>query len=318
MSTAGTKVQDTAQEYQYSMPFVSPSGHEFTFYDTPDNERLLIKHSSGSHIEFKSDGAIFIKSVKDIHTHTSVLSDQNDKAEGADATTNRSDRDYTWEVGGRLKIKCSELDFEIGSTGRIHAATDLIMSANNVESKATESVILEGEKAIYMDAKELKERVVSRSTESGTKEGDSGDSEDGGISVMKVYGNTIIQNDDPTGGITIASAGYLNLVCGQERVDLVGKFTEEPSKEAISTFTTKVFATQGELDESKVPGDVHFESEAGAYYSYGKSAMGSSTSPQDGFKQDVKTGNRTRTVAGLENVNITGTQTIKAAMIFLN
>ena len=80
MSTAGTKVQDTAQEYQYSMPWVTPSGHEFTFYDTPDNERLLIKHSSGSHIEFKSDGAIFIKSVKDVHTHTSVLSDQNDKA----------------------------------------------------------------------------------------------------------------------------------------------------------------------------------------------------------------------------------------------
>ena len=46
MSTAGTKVQDTEkQEYQYSMPWVTPSGHEFTFYDTPDNERLLIKHS---------------------------------------------------------------------------------------------------------------------------------------------------------------------------------------------------------------------------------------------------------------------------------
>ena len=318
MSTAGTKVQDTAQEYQYSMPWVTPSGHEFTFYDTPDNERLIIKHSSGSHIEFKSDGAIFIKSVKDVHTHTSVLSDQNDKAEGADATTNRADRDYTWEVGGRLKIKCSELDFEIGSTGRIVAGTDLVTSANNIITKGTESISMEAEKSMYVDAKELKERVVSRSNEVGTKEGDNGSEEAGGINVMKVYGNTIIQNDDPTGGITIASAGYLNLVAGQERVDLVGKFTEEPSKEAISTFTTKVFATSGDLDVSGVPGDVYFESEAGAYYAYGKGTAGSTTSGSDGFKQDVKNGNRVRTVAGLENINITGTQTVKAAMIYLN
>ena len=177
---------------------------------------------------------------------------------------------------------------------------------------------MEAEKSMYVDAKELKERVVSRSNEVGTKEGDDGSDEAGGINVMKVYGNTIIQNDDPTGGITIASAGYLNLVAGQERVDLVGKFTEEPSKEAISTFTTKVFATSGELDVSGVPGDVYFESEAGAYYAYGKGTAGSTTSGSDGFKQDVKNGNRVRTVAGLENINITGTQTVKAAMIYLN
>lgn len=318
MSTAGTKVQDTAQEYQYSMPWVTPSGHEFTFYDTPDNERLLIKHSSGSHIEFKSDGSIFIKSVKDVHTHTSVLSDQNDKAEGADATTNRADRDYTWEVGGRLKIKCSELDFEIGSTGRIVAGTDLVTSANNIITKGTESISMEAEKSMYIDAKEMKERVVSRSTEAGTKEGDSGSDEAGGINVMRVYGNTIIQNDDPTGGITIASAGYLNLVAGKERVDLIGSFTALPSEEAISTFTTKVFESDGELDVSTKPGDVYFESAAGAYYAYGTSTSGSTTSGSDGFKQDVKNGNRVRTVAGLENINITGTQTVKAAMIYLN
>ncbi|WNL51131.1 baseplate wedge protein, inner [Synechococcus phage S-CREM2] len=319
MSTAGSKVQDTAQEYQYSMPWVTPSGHEFTFYDTPDNERLLVKHASGSHLEFKSDGSIHLKAVKDVHTHTSVLSDQNGKAQGSDNTTNRSDRDYTWEVGGRLKIKCTELDFEVDTTARIKAATDIIMSGNNVQTKATETIALESEKSMYIDAKEMKERVVSRSNEVGTKETETGSTPIGGVNVMKVFGNTIIQNDDPNGGITIASKGYLNLVCGAERVDLIGKFTETPSADAISTFTTKVFPGVGVMNKSSVPGDVYFESTAGAYYVHAKGLSGSSTSKTDGYKQDVLLGNRTRTVAsGLENVAITGTQTIKAAMIFLN
>lgn len=318
MSTAGSKVQDTAQEYQYSMPWVTPSGHEFTFYDTPDNERLLVKHASGSHIEFKSDGSIHLKAVKDIHTHTSVLSDQNGKAQGADNSTTRSDRDYTWEVGGRLKIKCTELDFEVDTTARVKATTDLILSGNNVQTKATESIAMESEKSIYVDAKEMKERVVSRSNEVGSKEGESGSSPIGGINVMKVYGNTIIQNDDPNGGITIASRGYLNLVCGAERVDLIGKFTETPSQDAVSTFTTKVFSGIGPLNRSRVPGDTYYESAAGAYFAFAKSIPGSSQSPTDGYKQDILQGNRTRTVAGLENIKITGTQTVKAAMIFLN
>lgn len=319
MSAAGSKVQDTAQEYQYSLPWVTPAGHEFSFYDTPNNERLVIKHSSGSHMEFKSDGSVHIKAVKDIHTHTSVLSDQNGTgAQGADASTTRSDRDYTWEVGGRLKIKCTELDFEVDTTARVKAATDFIMSSNNIQMKGTEQISLEGEKSVYIDAKEMRERVVSRINEVGSKEGDSAADTTGGLNVMKVYGNTVIQNDDPNGGITIASKGYLNLVAGAERVDIVGKFTTKPSQEAISTFTTKVFQGKGPLDKSTVPGDVYYESAAGAYFAYGKSVGGSSTSQTDGFKQDILTGNRVRTVAGLENIAITGTQTVKASMIYLN
>ena len=71
---AGNKIQDDKQEYQYSLPYVSPAGHEFSFYDTPDNQRLRIKHTSGSHIEFKADGSVFIKAVTDLHTHGSVAS----------------------------------------------------------------------------------------------------------------------------------------------------------------------------------------------------------------------------------------------------
>ena len=230
--TSGSKIKDDEQEYQFSLPFFSPSGHEFSFYDTPENERLVIRHTSGSHMEFKADGS------------------------------------------------------------------------------------------------------------------------EGGVNLMKVYGNTIIQNDDENGGITIASKGYLNLVAGQERVDLTGKFTDTPSDEAIGTFTNLVFKPEEkELDVSKKPGDYIMKTDAGAYYQYGKETKGSSEDEERGLFQEVTKGDmwqeivdgkrqrkvkkeeevkieddqtievkgdRKRKVEGDEKVEIEGTQTIKAKKIFLN
>lgn len=315
MSSAGSKIQDTEQQYQYSVPYVTPSGHELSFYDTPNNERLVIKHTSGSHIEFKADGSVFIKAVKDIHTNSSILSDQAGNSGGADNTTNKIGTDHSIEVKGRLKIKCSELDFEIGSTGRIYAGTDLFMTANNIQAKANEQTTIQGEKSIYMDTKEMRERVVGRTSEIGTVE----DGSKGGANIIKVHGHALIQNEDEQGGITIASKGYLNLVAGKERVDLVGKFTDTPSSEAVGTFTTKVAAGGGSLDVSSMPGDVYFESEAGAYYEYATDAPGSSAMPSSGFHQEVTLGDRTRNVdVGNEHVTITGIQTVNAKLIFLN
>ncbi len=331
--SAGSKIQDTNQEYQYSQPFVTPSGHEFSFYDTPENERLVIKHTSGSHIEFKADGTIFIKAVKDLHTHSSANSSGGAAAKDADNTTVRQDTDYTWEVGGRLRIKCSELDFEIGSTGKIIAGTDLMLSGNNIIEKATEQISLEGTKSIYMDTKEVRERVQSRQTETGTP---SSGSTPGGLNVLRVYGNTIIDNQDINGGITIASAGYLNLVCGKERVDLVGRYTPTPSAEGISTFTQKVFSNKGVLDKSIMPGDYHFQSDAGATKQYSMLLPGSSANPANGLTETVTLGNHVQTVvAGNQNLNvlagnrarvvglnevvaIAGIQKVTAAKIFLN
>ena len=320
--TAGVKIEDDNQEYQYTLPFVTPSGHELTFYDTPDNQRVVFKHTTGSHLEFKADGSVFIKAVGDLHTQQSV--NQSEGEGGSDNSTMRFDADQTIECAGKLSIKCKELEIESHSYANVFVGTDFKVQSNKFICKATEHISLEGTKSIYFDAKELRERTVSRQTEQGTKEA-SGSK--GGLNVMKVYGNTVIQNDDPNGGITIASQGYLNLVAGHERVDLVGKFTTTPSKEAKGSFTQKVFANKGALDVSSVPGDYYFESEAGAYYEYAKSAGSSTGSGADGLKQVIKTGNmtqqvaagnRARTVSGLEAVAIVGTQTITAAMIYLN
>ena len=123
---SGSKIKDDKQEYQYSLPFTTPSGHTLVFYDTPDNQRVVLKHTSGSHIEFKADGSVFIKSVSDIHTHGSVVSGTSDIEKKSDTTTTRYDADTSIEVKGRLRIKCSELDLEVGDTARCKAGTDFL------------------------------------------------------------------------------------------------------------------------------------------------------------------------------------------------
>lgn len=251
---AGNKISDTTQQYQYSYPFTTPSGHEFSFYDTPENQRLVIRHASGSSIEFKSDGSIFIKAIGDVHTQSGSTSSSSNSTQGSDTTTQRIDSDHAIDISGKLTIRCSELDVEIGSSGRIISGSDLIVTANNLIEKATESISLEGNKSIYMDTKELRERIVSRRTEAGTME----NGVKGGLNVMKVHGNTVIQNDDPMGGITISSKGYLNLVCGQERVDITGLWTDMPSLEARGTFTNVVYApTSLGLPPSGIPGSYY-------------------------------------------------------------
>ena len=336
------KIKDDKQEYQYSLPFNTPSGHELTFYDTPGNQRMVISHTSGSHIEFKADGSIFLKSVKDIHTHGSVLSEA-----GSDATTTRYDADHVLEVGGKLKIKCAELDFEVGSTAAIAAGTDIHISSNNIVQKAAESIALQGTKSVYMDTKEMRERVVSRRSEIGTQEDGLG-----GVNILNVHGNAIIQNDDPNGGITISSKGYLNLVAGQERVDITGRWTPTPSVEAIGTLTQKVFTPvpQGVLNVSRPGGDYYFESQSSSYMRYATGIIDPKYIPY-GLRQDVQLGDssyttmvgsydqttaidkrvtvaranfedvggvRIRNVGGAEVVNILGIQTVRAARIFLN
>jgi len=348
---AGSKIKDDKQEYQYSVPWISPAGHEFSFYDTPDNQRLVVRHASGSHIEFKTDGSIFIKAVTDIHTHGSVLSTpggEGGATNSSDSGTMRMDADQTWEIGGKLTIKCHSLDIEAGSYAKMNAGTDMMFSANNLIEKATESISLEGTKSVYMDTKEFRERIVSRRSETGTKE----KGQPGGINIMNVHGNAIIQNNDPDGGITISSKGYLNLVCGQERVDLTGKWTDQPSAEAVGTWTQKVFMPEsgGQLNVSTPGGDYYFESDATAYYRYAATQVDQKYQPY-GYQAQIQQGDanfhvmvgnyeemiakdstitigkdltesvggkRERTVGKDEDVNIQGIQTIKASKIFLN
>jgi len=290
------QIKDSEQEYQYSGGFTTPSGHEFHYYDTPKNERFVIKHASGSHIEFKSDGSVIIKSLKDLHMHSSIVSDATEsKNGGADTTTQKIDTNYTLDVTGTLNIKCKRLNVEVGETGRVYCGTDLITNSNNMINKATETIALESAKSVYIDTDEMKQRSVTNRQEMGTKE-EKG--QKGGINVLNVHGNTIINNDDENGGITIASKGYLNLVAGAERVDITGKYTKRPSQEGKATYTHIIKSSSGSMDVSSNPGDgfVKYDTD---------------------YKEEVG-GLRDRKVALTEDVVIGGIQRIQALEIYLN
>ena len=327
---AGSQILDTEQQYQYSMPFVTPSGHEISFYDTPENQRLIVAHASGSSIEFKTDGSVFIKSIKDLHLHGSVASDPGtdggNTSGGADTTTQRFDTDVNLEVAGTLRIKAKKLEVDIGETTKVISGTDMILTANNIEEKANENIALKGTKSVYVDTKEYRERSVSHRTEEGTME-DSGSG--GGLNYMNVKGNFVINNTDPNGSISLISAGYLNLVCGQERIDVVGQYTTKPSSLGVGTFTqiVKMPTPPAPQNKSKL-GDFIFSSTGGAAYTYSLTNPGSMINPKAGLQQtvtlgdmlqNVMVGNRTRNVmAGKEDITIALDQTVIAKKIYLN
>lgn len=348
---AGSQIEDDKQEYQFSMPWVTPSGHEFSFYDTKDNQRLVLKHTSGSRIEFKTDGSIFMKAIKDFHFDSSVASSQQPGAGGGagagggDNTTMRFEADLAIEVEGTFRIKANKIEIDSSETTKMISGTDTVITANNIIEKANENVAIEATKSVYVDCKDYRERSVSHQVEEGTQEAGGG-APGGGINHMNVTGHFVIDNTDPKGSITIKSAGYLNLVCGQERVDIVGKYIPTPSALALGTFTTQVFIPTPPAPMNKsVLGDYIFNSQGGASYTYALTTPSSMIAPGFGLNTIVTTGNanrlvmvgndldtvtvgnqacqvgagnRTRLVGGNEVVTIAGIQKVTAAKIFLN
>jgi hypothetical protein len=356
--SAGSKVEDDKQDYALSMmgpSYISPSGQELAFYETEDNERLVVKHATGSSIEFMSDGSVFIKAIKDLHMHGSVLSDQSgsfeSSAKGADSTTMRYDTDLTLEVGGRLNIKCAQLDLEVGNSAFIKAGRDIKMEQNNLITKSAEQTAIEATKSVYIDTKELKERLTSRRAEIGSEESPGGLSGGGfapvgGVNVINVTGNTIIENNNPSGGITISSAGYLNLVAGGERVDITGKwapmstgpsptfFPSMLAKPFLSTFTNLVFDPIQGLPDPKMQynappgtgGSYCHMSQNSSVYHYATTNMNAPMAAGNGHLVNVLMGNKTENVIGNrfrsvlmnEFVTVAGMQKIQAAIILLN
>lgn len=288
------KIKDDEQQYQYTTGFTTPSGHEFHLYDTPDNERMVLKHSSGSHIEFKSDGSVIIKSLKDLHLHSSIVSSAGDAESKGDRTTIKNETNYTLDVTGELCIKCANLNIEVGETASMYAGTDFIVTSNHIVNKASESISLEGTKSIYMDTDEFKQRIVTQRSEIGTDE----DKGKGGVNYMHLHGQSVIRNDDPNGGITISSAGYMNIVTGKERVDVTGQDIQAPSSLGKATFTNIVMPGKGALDKSGTPGDMYEQ-------------VTTNYTQEVGMERERKVGMN-------ETVAIGGIQRITATKIFLN
>ena len=212
------KIRDDGQEYQYVTPIMqSPGGHEIMMYDTPENKKIIIRHASGSGIEFTDDGSIIFIAKGSIQIRGS-------RDEEAERTVLKVDKSFSVEVAEDLQVKTSTYQIEAQKSGGLYSAGDLTVKGNNVLNKGKENISIEGAKSLYIDAQEIRERSVVRQSEIGSQEGPGGSNilPQGGANEINVMGNTIIRNNNPNGGITIQSAGYLNLVCGAERVDVTG------------------------------------------------------------------------------------------------
>lgn len=309
-----SKIKDDpqSQKYEFSFPQVWPDGSQFSVYSSPDNERMVIEHSSGSHIEFKADGSVFLKAVKGLHVNSSVNTSVSGEPQEGEASTISIDGDLHLKVEGAFNVDCKSFDLKSKDNVNMSTPSDFNVRGNSVPIRATEQISLESTKSVYVSTKELVEGVTRRVSEVGTKEGPGGAARTGGTNIMKVEGNTIIQNDDIQGGITIKSAGYLNLVCGAERVDITGDpaaanfLPYMASLQGRATYTHIVRPFPGPNPRG-IPGSSYFECGPGGVY---QNIIGP-------YLQNV-VGVRTRNVVGAEIVNIAGIQKVTAKLMFLN
>jgi hypothetical protein len=138
--------------------------------------------------------------------------------------------------------------------------------------------------------------VVEKDTYEGTDE----DKGEGGGQITYMKGKAVIMNDDEEGGISIITKGYLNFVCGNERIDIVGKYTEKPEKEAEATWTNKVFQPQPAASQNKEkPGGTYYiETEGSEAHKICTKEPGQFIKPNGRFVQVMKGDNREQTEEG--------------------
>jgi len=244
------------QLYTYSFPQVYPDGSEISVYTSPENSRMLIKHKSGSHIEFKEDGTIAIKAVKDLHVNTSVNSGASEETS---KTNFKVEADLNIEVLGKLTINCREFDLVGKESCKLHSGSgDMVLTGNNIVEKAKEQISMEGTKSIYTSTNEMREKVTTRTSEIGTRP-DAAAGAGGGVGGQ----STMIENQDPKGGITIKSAGYTNILTAAERIDLTGNPgvmspVFDPTPLGMATYTHIISPYPGPTPKG-VPGSAFFQ-----------------------------------------------------------
>lgn len=327
------KIRDEGQQYQYVTPIMqSPGGHEIMMYDTPGNKKIIIRHASGSSIEFTDDGSILLCAKKDIQFRGSRDPDTSNNS------VRKIDNDDSIDVATRLQIKAGIIEFEAQESFGVYSAGDLTMKGNNVVNKGKENISIESAKSLYIDAQEIRERSVVRQSEIGSQEGAGGTNifPTGGANEINVMGNTIIRNNNPQGGITIQSAGYLNFICGAERVDVTGNpivaatslassVTQDTVNpyyaylEGRATYTHNIYPNPGDQPAAAVlpPGSMFLNTPGG----YLHNAATTYTLNVTGFRLENTTGEYFRNTSGpaaLEVLNVNGPMILNGKPILLN
>ena len=122
-------------QFPYSQVWETAGGHTIELDDTKQNERILIKHSTGAGIEIKPDGTVFISSVNDVH-----LSTKNDLHAVVEGNAN-------WTYNGDLSVKVAgDYNLEAGNYIRSIASDELadIGGANRTTVGLNQSTTVKG------------------------------------------------------------------------------------------------------------------------------------------------------------------------------
>ena len=133
-SVGSDLVQGTDNEYGQFQEFVTPAGHSVEYNDTPGSERIMIRHASGTGINFGPDGSIIIsgKRRNDAVAENYVLS-----VSGQGELT----------FGGNLTIKCEgDFNLDVGGTFNVNAAkyTQTVTGPSAVEVYGDDERIVSG------------------------------------------------------------------------------------------------------------------------------------------------------------------------------
>jgi hypothetical protein len=324
---AKIKDDEGKQLYSRSFPEVFPDDSELSVYSSQDNSRVLIKHKSGSHIEFKNDGSVFIKANKDLLVHCGIESETMGEGDGNPSISAiHCDSDLLLNVAGQLKVDCKRFDLYAKEAGYVNTSGDFNVNANNNILRAKEQVSLEPTKSLYVSTGELRENITTRTTEAGSKP--SGKNKAiGGQNVTRVSGHHVIENTDPKGGITIKSAGYLNIVTAAERIDITGdpsavKAGYDPTPFGKATYTHIIKPYAGPTPKG-VPGSSYFQCGPGGLTEMitgpvKRTNIGSTEHTFTGPFEEQYDVDKVKNVMGPEEATITGKYVVKAQLIFLN
>ena len=142
-----------AAKYPYNRAIVTRSGHIIEIDDTPDNERLHVRHSKGSYVEINKDGRMIIKSVddsfeivgkdKNIHiegnANIKVKGNMNSIVDGKTTITGKNDIVLASE--GKISINgVLGVDISAGTSINIKSPGGLIQTEGSITTIGTMSM----------------------------------------------------------------------------------------------------------------------------------------------------------------------------------
>ena len=142
-----------AAKYPYNRAIVTRSGHIIEIDDTPDNERLHVRHSKGSYVEINKDGRMIIKSVddsfeivgknKNIHiegnANIKVKGNLNSVVDGKTTITGK--KDIVLASEGKISINgVLGVDISSGTSINIKSPGGLIQTEGSITTIGTMSM----------------------------------------------------------------------------------------------------------------------------------------------------------------------------------